>query len=497
MYLKQEESNIFSRYVSLLKEQNAAPPADESNKLEDPEYFRMFEDRLLASINHLYKNHRFYGITLRQLKTVPTLTMPTMAVDDYNNIFINPDFLLNELSIEEAAGVLAHECLHIIGKHLFRLGNRDMSLWNWATDYIINMNCLQDGMALPKLGLIPQQDPSGRWHAKVKGKNGNLDIDITDLIPEELYDILNDNAEKIDQDGMNQQQQEMDRHVNDQTERPQIPNNASDNDSYKADGPSGGGKAKSASERDAQAEDIKKKSIGETKKDQSRGMGGSVPRMISKEEETPKVNWRQILKRYLKVSASSYETYMRPSRRGLARGMIQKGERSIPDKVDVVVACDTSGSITEEILNLYTTEIMSISKAYKSVSILLILWTMEVYFAAKIEKGSITPIYSGTAGKKDNINNKTITIANIPYKEGGTHLSSVNKWFNENRAIAATKAKLLIVFTDGLVEDQPVFPKQFNKRNTIFMVNDPQSGGSDNIVKKYGTAIYVKVGKYT
>jgi predicted metal-dependent peptidase len=496
MYLKQEESNIFSRYVTLLKEQNAAPPADETNKLEDPEYFRMFEDRLLASINHLYKNHRFYGITLRQLKTVPTFTMPTMAVDDYNNIFINPDFLLNELSIEEAAGVLAHECLHIIGKHLFRLGNRDMSLFNWATDFIINMNCLQDGMALPKMGLIPQQS-NGRWYAKVKGKNGDMDIDITDLIPEELYDILADNADKIDKDGMNQQQQEMDKHVNDQTGRPQIPNNASDNDSYKADGPSGGdGKAKSESEREAQAEDIKKKSLGENKKDQSRGMGGSVPRMISKEEETPKVNWRQILKRYLKVSASSYETYMRPSRRGLARGMIQKGERNFPDKVDVVVACDTSGSITPEILNLYTAEIVSISKAYKSVSILLVLWTTEVYFAAKIERGAITPIYSGAAGKPVEKNQK-LTISTIPYKEGGTILSSVHRWFNENRALAATKAKVLIVFTDGHVESTPVFPKQFNKKNTVFMVNDPQSGGTDDIVKKYGTAIYVKVGKYT
>jgi len=382
-----------------------------------------------------------------------------------------------------------------------------MKLWNWATDFIINMNCVEDGMELPKGGLIPVQKGS-RWIAEVNGIHGPLNIDITDMIPEELYDILEQNAEKIDSDTMDGRQSKTDKHIDgDSTGRPRIEKNASNNDNYKANGPSGGGRDASRGEREAQADNAKKRSIEETKKsgqDQGRGTGRGLPRMVAKDEMEPKVNWRQVLRRYLKISPSTQETYMRPNRRGLARGLIQKGERNISDKVDVVVTCDTSGSITAEILKLYTTEVQAISKAYKHVSILLLLWHTEVYFVAKFEKGIITTLDSkldtpytspDDTGAINKQQGKKITIDQIPYKDGGTTLSSVADWFSKNTRF--NKSKILIVFTDGHVEHNPRMPKHINKRSTLFMVNDPQSGGTDEVVKNFGAVTFVKVSKYT
>jgi hypothetical protein len=64
-------------------------------------------------------------------------TIPTAAVDQRNQIYINPTWF-NTLSVEEVVFVLAHEIGHVIGQHATRRGARQPKKWNIAGDAWIN-----------------------------------------------------------------------------------------------------------------------------------------------------------------------------------------------------------------------------------------------------------------------------------------------------------------------------------------------------------------------
>jgi predicted metal-dependent peptidase len=167
-------------------------------------------DNLLTRARYeLYKRAPYYGILLQNLKTVVTYDVPTMGVDDYGNIYINPNFALKQLSYEEVIGVLLHETLHIANNTFFRKGRKDHTLWNVATDFVMNRDILESGYKLPSIGCLPLQE-GGRWvlppmeHAmEVAG------TDITDMTAEELYKVFEklDNEQEKKKGNQNQNQQ--------------------------------------------------------------------------------------------------------------------------------------------------------------------------------------------------------------------------------------------------------------------------------------------------
>ena len=77
---------------------------------------------------------------------------PTMATDGFN-IFINPTFV-DEINEEETIGVIAHEVMHCILGHADRKGTRRHHLWNIAADYATNLILNDAGVLLPKSALM-------------------------------------------------------------------------------------------------------------------------------------------------------------------------------------------------------------------------------------------------------------------------------------------------------------------------------------------------------
>jgi predicted metal-dependent peptidase len=168
-------------------------------------------DRLLTRARFdLYKRAPFYGILLQNLKTVVTYDVPTMGVDDYGNIYINPNFAMKQLSYDEVVGVLLHETLHIANNTFFRKGRKDHTLWNVATDFIMNRDILESGFKLPTLGCLPERK-NGRWVLPPMEYGMELaGTDITDMTAEELYKLfekLNREQEEKRKNNQNQQGQ--------------------------------------------------------------------------------------------------------------------------------------------------------------------------------------------------------------------------------------------------------------------------------------------------
>lgn len=82
---------------------------------------------------------------------------------------------VDKYSEEEILGVIVHELMHKVLKHMLRRGNREPKKWNVACDYTINQTILQEGFKLPPDGLFDKQ--------------------YRDMMAEKVYDMLPDQPE--------------------------------------------------------------------------------------------------------------------------------------------------------------------------------------------------------------------------------------------------------------------------------------------------------------
>jgi predicted metal-dependent peptidase len=75
----------------------------------------------------------------------------TMATDGYY-VYVDTGFCAS-LDEDELMFVFAHEVLHCVLGHIDRRGERDRERWNWAIDYATNALLVEAGMKMPQLGL--------------------------------------------------------------------------------------------------------------------------------------------------------------------------------------------------------------------------------------------------------------------------------------------------------------------------------------------------------
>lgn len=144
---------------------------DQASKPVSPEEAAALEkecrDRFLATYLFLRKTHPFFAVfsmkcTYMYLPPGNSQGINTMAVTfTGTTIMINTFFGAKVLDQEEFDGVIAHEVYHIMSQSLVRIGHREHKLWNIATDYIMNLELVRSGIALPSMGLVPVlQDPN-------------------------------------------------------------------------------------------------------------------------------------------------------------------------------------------------------------------------------------------------------------------------------------------------------------------------------------------------
>lgn len=69
------------------------------------------------------------------------------ACTNGDTIYYNSSFF-QTISKDQQASVIAHELMHITLKHLSRLENRNIEIWNYATDAVINQILKKNGLPL-------------------------------------------------------------------------------------------------------------------------------------------------------------------------------------------------------------------------------------------------------------------------------------------------------------------------------------------------------------
>lgn len=444
--------------------------SDESNKYKmSDEEFKKFELRLQRAKVQIHKRYPFFYLVLSRLKTVPTIDMPTMAVDDNGNIYINPNFTMNELSFEETIGVLVHEAFHHVNLTFYRGKNKNHNLWNIATDYIMNRDILEMGGALPSLGLIPKKY-GDKW---IIPDMKNLDI--TDMTSEQLYIELESKQDELKKliDKMSKKQEELDKHI-EPGQEPQPMEVPSDDDVYK---PNDGKNPQTGKPMTSEEKATKQKSeiaaISERIRRHETGAGTSqIPRSFDINKLlAPKVNWRLILKNFISKSKSTEYSWKRPSKRSTAAGYYGPSLKPvINEAVDLVIAVDTSGSIPEKTVHTFIKSVLDINRQFKT-NIRMLFYNDNVYAELLInDKKSDNQIIS--------------ELNKIKLTAGGNNEPAIKKYLADKKI---TKLQGFLLFTDGHIQPTPDFPKA---NRYLFLI---VTGGSNKIVKKFGPTYTIDI----
>jgi len=338
----------------------------ENNKVED--YLRH------AKIDLMTKSVFLSTICL-SLKHIFTYEVPTAATNGLS-ILYNPDFF-NSLSPAERTGLLAHEVWHVAFNHLSRVGSRDRMIWNYAGDYVINLMLTKTGLTIPQGGL--------------------LDHAYFDMSTEEVY-------EKIKED--NKDQHGGSDFIIDLLEIPE---------------------GQDSKEVEQRVTDIIVKAQLQSRianKDKGE-IPGEITRAID-ELINPKLPWNQILVRFLSAMVKNDYTWTRPNRRFFPDHYLPS--QHSPSLGEVIVAIDTSGSVSGAELQEMLSEVESIRDIFKPEKLTIIDCDYHIHNIFKVVSN-------------DNILDLKFT------GNGGTSFQPVIDYCNEQQP------EVLIYFTDLYADD--------------------------------------------
>ncbi len=294
------------------------------------------ETKLAAARTKLILDKPFLGALVLRLPMESVADAPwcKTTATDARKFYFNPAYI-DALSLDETQFVLAHEALHCALSHFARRQHRLKHRWDLACDFAINPLLVDDGLTAPP---------------------GSLMLDnFRDMTAEEIYPLLDEfeDQETLDNHAYDKESDQGGGSGNNQREMPppeQQQKNEAGQDPQRREAepdPDRGGRSAppplTPDEQETLSVQWQQRMAGAAQQAMQAGkLGGAMARMIDHLLQ-PQLPWRMLLARYLNSSARDDYTYMRPSRR--EGDFIMPSLRS--QQIDLVVAIDTSGSISE------------------------------------------------------------------------------------------------------------------------------------------------------
>jgi predicted metal-dependent peptidase len=312
----------------------------------------MSNDKPTFDLNeHTYRlleSEPFFASLSRRINKKMTTAIPTAGVritdDGQFEMVYNPQFFEN-LAVKERSGVLKHEFYHLIFEHVTgRLPPEGMSkMWNIATDLAINSHLMDE---LPEQGCFPSRAPFEKYPV---GQS------------EEFYfKMLKEDEQFQNQDGDGQSGDGQGGEG--QGQGSGLPDSLDDH--------SGWGGESDMDEQTKQAmREVAEQRLKEAMKDavdeinsSGRGWGtvGAETRKAIQDFITPKVDWRKVLRYFIKTSQRSNKRST-PRRINKRFPYIHSGKR-VTRQAKIAISIDQSGSVGDDMLALFFSELSSLAK---------------------------------------------------------------------------------------------------------------------------------------
>jgi predicted metal-dependent peptidase len=331
-----------------------------------------------AKMNVLIQaNSTFISTILFSLHFKWSEAIPTAATNG-KSILINPEFW-NELDKDEQIFLLLHEAWHVAFEHMLRLNERDMRLWNMACDYVINLMLDTQGLRMPEGGL--------------------LDYQYDEMSSEEVYEAIKQDPDAQDS-------------AADFVPDLQEPDDAEDSQGNGAE--------------PTTAEQVKDIIIRASVRSQmTNDDPGSIPREIKRwidEILNPKLPWGVILENFMKATSPDDYSLRKVNRRFLPDFYLPTLFSESLD--EILIAVDTSGSITEDQLKAFLAETHEIAARLAPKKLTLVDFDWQVHQVVEI--------------------NSAMDLQTFEFKGGGgTDLEEVCELLDQR------KPDISIIFTDG------------------------------------------------
>ena len=364
----------------------------------DPKIDAQARERLVTARIGLLLRQSFFG----NLATRMTLTNAdewcSTAATDGLKFYYNSRFIMM-LKPKEVEFLVGHEVLHVVYDHMDRRGTRDPQIWNIADDYAVNADLKRH-----KVGQFITTVPC-LYEQKSDGKPA-----------EEIYDDLMKNVQKININDL------IDQMIDDHMESGQDSDGDGDGDQE--------GKGKrpkmSPEERERARQEIKQAIINAAQSAEAGSLPAGVERLI-KSVTDPVMPWRELIQTNLTSAIRTDFSWMRPSRRGWHMDAIMPG-MTPGEEIDVVVAIDMSGSISNKQAQAFLGEIGGMMEAFDGYKVHVFCFDTDIYNPADF-----------TSENMDTIDGYE------PQGGGGTDFDAIFDYLKK----VGNVPKRLICFTDG------------------------------------------------
>ena len=312
-------------------------------------------DKLIKARIEMLISAPFFGNLATRLQFKDATEWCPTAATDGKYFYYNRNFVA-ALTDAEVVFLVGHEVLHCVYDHMDvgRRGNRNPMLWNIANDYVINADLI-DGRVGDQIKLV---EICFDW--KYRGwTSEEIYADLFKQAEEEGRVI---NIETLDM--------HLDREEGDDTEGQGARGNGDE------DGKSG--PVPMTQEEKEQAKDEFQNAVMQSAKAAGAGnLPGGVKRMLDK-LLNPQLDWRELLAMQIQSVVKSDYTMMNPSRKGLNEGFYLPG-MDRETTIDVAISMDVSGSIMDDMLRDFLSEVKGIMDQYTDFKIHLFCFDTDVY----------------------------------------------------------------------------------------------------------------------
>lgn len=300
------------------------------------------EEKMAKARVMLLKDRPFFGTIILYLKFKKADTeilkklIPTMGIDQWGRLFYSPDFV-DSLSLEKLKTVICHEVYHAVLRHLERKSARDQKIWNYASDYVINSILVKNNFE--------------------KLDNWLHDTKYDDWYSEEVYEELSKKSQSY-LDGLKDGQ--FDIHIYHDVDGDGDGDGDGDQEGQGGGDSQGDDKSSGIDKQPVQWDKILKDAYSYAK---NQGKAPIGMERILEGLERGKVPWQSIIRKYVQQTLPKDYTYSSPHRRSQFAGFYMPNVQK--EEIDVAIAIDTSGSVSNEEYMEFISEIVSMERTFK------------------------------------------------------------------------------------------------------------------------------------
>ena len=387
-------------------------------------------EKLVGARIALLLKHPFFGNMATRLTLIDASEWCSTLATDGRNFYYNNEFV-DKLKPKEAEFGFAHEVLHNVFDHLGRRGDRNPEISNIAADFAVNQILKDEKIGeIPKFIKIYQDNRYRGWSY------------------EQIYEDLKSRCKTIN---LSEIGELLDEHLDGEGE--------GDGEGNKEG--KGGRPYLSPEERKKIRDEIKEAILAAAQAAGADNTPAGIQRMIG-DFTAPKMDWRELLRLNIQSIIKNNFSFNRPNRKSQHCGAVLPGLLN-EETVDVCVAIDMSGSITNAQAKDMLSEVKGIMDEY--VDFKLTVWTFD------------TKVYNMQVFTSDNADD---VASYVPVGGGGTLFECNWDFMKENEI----EPKRFVMFTDG-------YPcagwGDEDYCETLFIIH-----GSENITAPFGQTAYYK-----